>query len=63
MSPNSSDICNPTYDRVQKGDTGHIQVFNGYFNPKKISYEKLVKHFFSFHDPTQKNGFGYIVGP
>jgi peptide-methionine (S)-S-oxide reductase len=53
---------NPTYKEVCSGTTGHAEVIQIQFDPKVISYERLLETFWEAHDPTTLNRQGADVG-
>ena len=55
-------LKNPTYDDVCTDKTGHAEVIQIEYDPKKVSYEKLLEIFWENHDPTQLNRQGPDTG-
>jgi peptide-methionine (S)-S-oxide reductase len=56
-------VKNPTYRQVCTGTTGHAEAIQVTYDPKVISYEKLLEVFCQTHDPTTLNRQGNDVGP
>ena len=57
------DFKNPNYSMVSGGKTGHAESVEVLFDPKKVSFEKLLELFFKMHDPTTLNQQGNDKGP
>src|SRR5258708_11875263 len=45
---------NPTYQEVSSGGTGHAEAVQVIYDPKKVTYEKLLETFWVNVDPTLK---------
>jgi peptide-methionine (S)-S-oxide reductase len=54
--------ANPTYKAVCSGDTGHAEVVQIEFDPKRIAYAQLLEVFWQAHDPTTLDRQGADVG-
>jgi peptide methionine sulfoxide reductase msrA/msrB len=53
---------NPTYKQVSTGRTGHAEVIQIEYDPKKISFKELLEVFWKTHDPTTLNQQGNDIG-
>ena len=48
-------IVNPTYEQVSAGGTGHIEVIQVEYDPRKISYAQLLEVYWRNVDPFAVN--------
>jgi peptide-methionine (S)-S-oxide reductase len=55
-------IKNPTYEQVCTGGTGHAEVAEITYDPRKVSLERILEVFWTVHDPTSLNRQGADVG-
>ena len=55
-------VEDPGYKDVCYGTTGHAEVVWLRYDPDVISYEELLEHFWSIHDPTTLDRQGPDVG-
>ncbi len=49
-------LANPTYEQVSAGDTGHIEAVRVVYDPRRVSYARLVEHLFRTSDPLDQGG-------
>ncbi|HLO68775.1 MAG TPA: bifunctional methionine sulfoxide reductase B/A protein [Holophaga sp.] len=52
----------PVYEQVKTGRTGHAETLEITFDPAKISFEDLLRFYFTLHDPTTPNRQGNDIG-
>ncbi|MBK1825998.1 peptide-methionine (S)-S-oxide reductase MsrA [Haloferula rosea] len=55
-------VANPTYEAVCQGTTGHAEVVQVVFDPKKTDLKTILAWFWKAHDPTTLNRQGADVG-
>jgi peptide-methionine (S)-S-oxide reductase len=55
-------VKNPAYKEVCNGTTGHAEAVQITFDPRVVSFAKLLEIFFVVHDPTTLNRQGPDVG-
>jgi methionine-S-sulfoxide reductase len=56
------EVKNPSYEQVCTGKTGHAEVIQIKYDPKKVSFTQVLEVFFKTHDPTTLNRQGADVG-
>jgi peptide-methionine (S)-S-oxide reductase len=54
---------NPTYELVSSGRTRHAETVKVYYDSSEISYQDLLRVFFSSHNPTTIDSQGPDSGP
>ena len=54
---------NTNYEKVCNGECNSAEVVKVNFDEKILTYENLLKFFFSIHDPTTLNKQGPDIGP
>lgn len=55
-------LKNPTYKDICTGTTGHAEVCQLVYDPKKVTYDELLEAFWLTHDPTTLNRQGADAG-
>jgi len=55
-------VDRPTYRQVGTDRTGHAETVKVVFDPRRITYRRLLEAFFAMHDPTQLDRQGPDVG-
>ena len=62
MGGDDQEFPTPTYKQVCSNLTGHAEVVQITFDPKKIPYSSLLEIFWKNHNPTELNKQGPDVG-
>ncbi len=57
------DKKNPTYEEVSTGTTGHVEALQITYDPKEISYKKILDIYWHSIDPIQSDGQFCDIGP
>jgi peptide methionine sulfoxide reductase msrA/msrB len=47
---------NPSYKEIGAGRTGHVEAVQVRYDPRKVSYEEILQHFWREIDPTDDGG-------
>ena len=55
-------VADPTYEQVCTGTTGHAEVVQVVYDPKKVPTSTILDWFWDLHDPTTLNRQGADVG-
>ena len=50
------EVENPTYKQVSRGDTGHVEALQVYYDPARVSYKELVSAYWRMVNPTDAGG-------
>jgi len=56
-------VDNPSYEEVCGKKTGHAEVVQITYDDAEVSFDDLLRVFFTIHDPTTKDRQGHDVGP
>jgi len=56
-------VPNPTYEQICQKNTGHIEVVQVIYDPKKMPNSDVLAWFWELHDPTSRDQQGADKGP